>query len=240
MQLSQQTVGYDDWNRRESVTDAGTGTTTYTYHPDGSVKTVTTPDPDGAGPQTAQVTTTWSSGLDSLGYTASGGRIEKTTLPDNTTVSREYAPTGELLKQEGSRQYPVEYTYDYAGRMNTMTTWQDHDAETGAATTTWTYNDAGVMTAKRYHDNKGPDYEYDIRGNLLKRTHARGAVTDYTYNDLGQLTHVDYPASTTPSVNQHLRPCGTPRSSPGRLRHPGLRLQCRHATRLRDLHRRTA
>ncbi|MDT9231941.1 hypothetical protein [Limnospira sp. PMC 1242.20] len=45
--------------------------------------------------------------------------------------------------------------------MKTLTTWQDFAGQTGAAVTTWNYNDAGVLVSKRYHDNKGPDYEYD-------------------------------------------------------------------------------
>ncbi|MDT9272842.1 MAG: hypothetical protein P5672_25930, partial [Limnospira sp. PMC 1234.20] len=57
-----------------------------------------------------------------------------------------------------------------------------------------------VLVSKRYHDNKGPDYEYDIRGLLTKRTWARGLETVYIYNTLGELTHVDYPNSDTPSV----------------------------------------
>ncbi|GEM_PF-2398768 len=200
VQLTQMTYGYDQWNRRNTLTDAGTGTTTTTFHADGSVNTVTTPDPDGTGPLTAQVTTTWSSGLNSLGYTGTGGRIAKVTTPDNKTVTREYFPTGELQKQEGARQYPVEYTFDYAGRMKTMKTWQDKLGNAGIATTTWNYNDAGVMTSKRYDDNKGPDYEYDVRGLLEKRTWARGKVTEYGYDSRRRLETIDYPSSTTSSV----------------------------------------
>ncbi len=200
VQLTQMTYGYDQYNRQNTVTDAGTGTTTTTFHADGSVNSVTTPDPDGTGPLSAQVTTSWSSGLNSLGYTGSGGQIMKVTTADNKTVTREYFPTGELQKHEGARQYPVEYTYDYAGRMKTMKTWQDKVGNTGTATTTWNYNDAGVMTSKRYDDNKGPDYEYDVRGLMEKRTWARGKVTNYGYDSRRRLETIEYPASTTISV----------------------------------------
>ncbi|MCH8514678.1 MAG: hypothetical protein LAT83_23900, partial [Kiritimatiellae bacterium] len=196
VQLSRQDFGYDEWNRRNEIDDAGTGITHHTFHVDGSVETVTRQ----RGTALEQETTTLTSGLGSLGYTSAGGRIEKVTLPDNTTVTREYYPTGELMTQFGSRQYPVAYTYDYAGRMKTLTTWQDFDGDDGKAVTTWSYNDAGVLVSKRYDDNLGPDYEYDIRGRLAKRTWARGAETVYTYNILGELTDVDYPNSTTSSV----------------------------------------
>ncbi|MCC5846429.1 MAG: RHS repeat-associated core domain-containing protein, partial [Verrucomicrobia bacterium] len=196
VQLSRQDFGYDEWNRRNQVTDAGTGTTLTTFHVDGSVATVT----QNPGTALEQQTAFLSSGLGTLGYTTSGGRIEQVTLSDSTTVIREYYPTGELMSQYGSRQYPVAYTHDYAGRMKTLTTWQDFDGDTGAAVTTWNYNDAGVLVSKRYPDTLGPDYEYDIRGLLAKRTWARGAETVYTYNALGELTNVDYPGSATPSV----------------------------------------
>ncbi|MCC5843289.1 MAG: hypothetical protein JJU05_03465, partial [Verrucomicrobia bacterium] len=205
VQLSRQDFGYDLWNRRNQVTDAGTGTTLTTFHVDGSVATVT----QNPGTALEQQTAFLSSGLGTLGYTPQGGRIEQVTLPDSTTVMREYYPTGELMSQYGSRQYPVAYTHDYAGRMKTLTTWQDFDGDTGAAVTTWNYNDAGVLVSKRYPDTLGPDYEHDIRGLLTKRRHSRQSLGDggwarletvYTYNALGELTNVDYPGSATPSV----------------------------------------
>jgi RHS repeat-associated protein len=219
VQLGRQDYGYDSWNRRNSLTDAGTGTTTNTFHVDGSIATVT----QQPGTALEQVTTTLSSGLPIpdgtenppiLGY-SQGGRIEKVTLPDDEIVTREYFPTGELLTQTGSRQYPVEYTYDYAGRMATLTTWQDYDPNpanrSGAAVTTWTYNHAGSLTAKRYNDNLGPDYEYDVRGLLTKRIWARfipnqqppnqqRVTTEYDYDNLGQLLEVSYPGSSTPTI----------------------------------------
>jgi len=45
--------------------------------------------------------------------------------PDNTTMSSTYLFSGELARTWGSRTYPVEYTYDYAGRMQAMKTWKN-------------------------------------------------------------------------------------------------------------------
>ena len=50
-------------------------------------------------------------------------RPANVTQPDNTTVTSVYLLTGELGLQYGSRTYPVAYSYDYAGRMATMTNW---------------------------------------------------------------------------------------------------------------------
>jgi uncharacterized protein RhaS with RHS repeats len=56
--------------------------------------------------------------------------------PDGTSVSTEYHPTGEIKNTWGSRTCPVEYTYDFAGRMKTLKTWQDFAGNSGTATTT--------------------------------------------------------------------------------------------------------
>jgi hypothetical protein len=55
----------------------------------------------------------------------------------------------------------VEYTFDYAGRMKTMTTWQQLDQAmgsglSGSAVTTWYYDTArGWLTNKTYADALG-------------------------------------------------------------------------------------
>ena len=95
------------------------------------------------------------------------GRVWKTTLPDNTSVTNEFFATGLLKKSSGSRTYPVEYTYDFAGRMKTMKTWQGFAANSGAAVTTWNYNQyRGWLDNKRYDDNTGPNYTYTAAGRL--------------------------------------------------------------------------
>ena len=88
-----------------------------------------TPSPDGA--QAGQLTT---NRLDNM------GRVWQTVLPDNTTVTSEYFLTGLLKKRYGSRQYPVEYSYDAQGRLKTMTTWKNFAGSDGAAVTTWNYD----------------------------------------------------------------------------------------------------
>ena len=78
-------------------------------------------------------------------------------------VSTEYFQTGLRKKTYGSRTYPVEYTYDYAGRMKTMKTWQNFAANTGTATTTWNYDVfRGFLTNKTYNAGApGPTYVSD-------------------------------------------------------------------------------
>ena len=130
------------------------------------------------------------------------GRVWKTTLPDNTSVTNEFFATGLLKKSSGSRTYPVEYTYDFAGRMKTMKTWQGFAANSGAAVTTWNYNQyRGWLDNKRYDDNTGPNYTYTAAGRLATRTWARTVsgsplVTTYSYNNAGDMSGVDYSDTT--------------------------------------------
>jgi hypothetical protein len=78
--------------------------------------------------------------------------------PDGAVVTNAFLANGLMQKTWGSRLYPVEYTFDYAGRMRTMTTWQQFNQSSGSgvsgsATTTWNYDTArGWLTNKTYAD----------------------------------------------------------------------------------------
>ena len=117
--------------------------------------------------------------------------------PDGTSVFTEYYLTGELKKTWGSRTYPVEYTYDYAGRMKTLKTWQDFAGNSGTAITTWNYDLAqGWLTNKAYADGAGPVYSNTPAGRLATRKWARlvggqPLVTTYSYNNAGDLATIE-------------------------------------------------
>ena len=97
------------------------------------------------------------------------GRVIQTILPDGTSVTNVYYPNGLLQETYGSRTYPVAYTYDYAGRMKTMTTWTNFASSPGAAVTTWNYDGyRGFLTNKAYADGKGPGYTYTAGGPVAK------------------------------------------------------------------------
>jgi RHS repeat-associated protein len=181
-QLSSLSYAYDSHGRQQTVTDARTGATTYTYDDGDRLISVS-----GNGQTTAY-------GHDSM------GRQTSITLPDGGVVTNIYFPTGELQKSWGARTYPVEHTYDYAGRMKTMKTWRNFAGNSGTAVTTWNYDpNRGLLTSKRYDDNQGPDYTYTPAGRLLTRTWARGVTTTYAYNNAGELVSVDY-SDNTPDV----------------------------------------
>jgi RHS repeat-associated protein len=130
----------------------------------------------------------------------------KTVLPDNSGVTNLFLSTGELQETYGSRTYPVAYTYDYAGRMKTMQTWQNFAGGSGAAVTTWNYDaQRGFLASKQYNDGQGPAYVNTPAGRLHSRTWARTVggqplVTTYGYDQAGQLNSITYNDGTTPNV----------------------------------------
>src|SRR4029077_17921858 len=108
---------------------------------------------------------------------------------------------GLLTNTFGRRTYPVAYTYDVQGRVNTMKTWQNFSGNSGTATTTWNYDSyRGFLSNKRYADNTGPNYTYTAAGRLATRVWARGITTTYSYNAAGDLSASSY-SDSPPAVN---------------------------------------
>ncbi|MBK8856136.1 MAG: RHS repeat-associated core domain-containing protein [Opitutaceae bacterium] len=194
--LSSATLAYDAHGRLESATDDRNGSTIYTYFADDQVHTVTTPDPD-----PARTGVGYDPQLTTYAYDECG-RVATVIQPDGGEVHTTYWPTGLVRRTWGARTYPVEYTYDAQGRLQTLTTWQDFAGDTGRAVTTWNYHPLrGWLSGKRYADGTGPDYAYYPSGRLRTRTWARtpAVTTDYRYNPAGELTGIDY-SDATPDV----------------------------------------
>jgi RHS repeat-associated protein len=196
--ISSTTYGYDVQGRQNAVTDGRNGPTSYTFNSADQATSVTTP---AANPGPAQTTST--------SYDASL-RPWQVTHPDGTSVLSEYYPNGLLKRTYGSRTYPVAYTYDYSGRMATMTTWSSFASQSGARVTTWNYNPArGWLDSQRYPDTTGPDYQYYSSGRLKTRLWARKlsptsntrVETDYTYDGAGGLQSVTYNDGATHGYN---------------------------------------
>jgi RHS repeat-associated protein len=189
-QIGGTTYGYDAFGRQNKMTDARNGTTTVGYNAAGLVATNTTPNPGGGTPETTITT-----------YNNVGQAV-MVTQPDNTTVSSEYLPTGQLRLQYGARIYPVLYTYDAQGRVLTMTNWSNYGGGTGTRGTTWNYDIyRGFLASKTYDGNSaGPSYAYTAAGRLASRVWARGITTTYKYDCAGGLTNVVYSDGATPNV----------------------------------------
>ncbi len=200
-QLGATTNGYDAHGRIGTVQDARTGTTTYGFDNADRVTSVTTPAP--ASGQSAEVTTTYFNNM---------GWVTNVVLPDNGSVSSSYLVTGELATNSGARTYPAAYTYDYAGRPKTLTTWTNFAAAGGATATTWTYDAyRGFLTNKTYADGSGPGYAYTAAGRLARRAWARGVTTTNSYSAAGDLSGVTY-SDSTPAVSLSYDRRGRPSS----------------------------
>ena len=125
-----------------------------------------------------------------------------TNLGVTETWPKHFLTTGELGLQYGSRTYPVGYSYDYAGRMKTMTNWSNFAGNSGARVTTWNYDpNRGWLTGKAYADGTGPTYNYTAAGRLNQRAWVRGITTTYGYDYAGGLNSVSYNDGVTPSVS---------------------------------------
>lgn len=191
-QLSKVTYYYDEHGRQYAATDARNGTTFYTYNDADRVVATITPAPgNGASAQTTTYEHDWA------------GRVTRTVLPDGTSVTNEYHLTGELKKTYGSRNYPVQYSYDAQGRRTNMITWKTFATDSGKATTAWRYDGyRGFLTSKVYDDGNGPSYTYTPAGRMRTRSWARGVVTTYHTNSVGEIFATTY-SDSTPAVTNN-------------------------------------
>ena len=127
-------------------------------------------------------------------------RLLELTLPEGKGVqSMNYNDKGNLLSRSGSQTYPVKYTYDSVGNLETLTTFYG-DSDPAAADisiTSWEYDLRGRLERKVYADGSDVDYTYYDNNRLRTRTNAREQVTTYTYDAWGNVDLIDYPSDQT-------------------------------------------
>jgi YD repeat-containing protein len=75
--------------------------------------------------------------------------------------------------------------------------------------TGWSYDLAGRLLRKTYHDGTHVDYTHDAAGRLATRQWARGITTTYAYNLRDQVTGTTY-SDGTPAVTMSYDPAGRP------------------------------
>ena len=127
-------------------------------------------------------------------------RLLELTLPGNNGIqTMEYDNKGNMIKRSGAQTFPVEYTYDAVGNLETMTTFYgDHDiAAADTSVTRWEYDLRGRLERKIYADGSDVDYTYYKNNRLYTRTNAREQITTYTYDAWGNVDLVDYPVGQT-------------------------------------------
>jgi RHS repeat-associated protein len=164
------------WNQVgqvESVTDNFNHTTSYTYH---------------------------------ASNTPSAGRLDTITYPGVTTVTPSgqkittkswskftWSTRGELLTTSGTAAYPVSYTYDQHGVLETQTTKRGTGTTTVAETTTWQLApNSGVLLKRINADTSEITYTWYANGKAHTRQRESGAKTEWVWNPLGDLTTINY------------------------------------------------
>ena len=87
-----------------------------------------------------------------------------------------------------------------------MTTWQNFNANNGAAVTTWNYDQyRGWLNSKAYADNTGPTYTYTAAGRLQTRTWARNVQTTYGFDNAGNQQTITYSDGTASVLKSYDR-----------------------------------
>jgi RHS repeat-associated protein len=189
-QIGKTSYSYDPHGRQSAVSDARNGATSYSYNNADIVTSVTMPNSGALGDTAQTMLTSYDKML----------RATNVVYPDNTSVATRYQPTGEVALTYGSRTYPVGYSYDYAGRMKTMTNWSNFATGAGSRVTTWNYDAyRGFLTSKADAVGNAVSYTYTGAGRLASRGWARGTNTTYSYNTAGSLSGVSY-SDSTPGV----------------------------------------
>jgi RHS repeat-associated protein len=199
---------YDTSGNLTQETDQGGNVTTYAYDTSGLVTSITTPDPDAAGPLPAAVT--------AFAYD-SNGRLITLTNPDTSTRTYTYDSADNLLTETDELSDTATYGYDLLGRLVSQT-----DRE--SAVTTFGYNAAGALVKTTDALGGETDYEYNSRGWMTKeikpdpdgtgpiarsesifgydvtgnqtsvgRWTTMGVPVTHTYDDAGRLTQSEGP-----------------------------------------------
>ena len=109
-----------------------------------------------------------------------------------------------LVNRKARKGHGHSRAHVYAGRTKTMATWQTYPSA-GDATTTWSYDNGGLLTSKVYqYSSNWIAYAYSAAGRLTNRAWARGLTTGYTYNNAGDLASIAY-SDGTAVTNSHDR-----------------------------------
>lgn len=159
---------YDAEGRLMQKTD-GVGVTTYTYWPNGLLKTVT---------EGGKTTTRTYDALNRLASYADG---------EGNTINYLYHPSGELWKLTYPGNKTVTYEYDAFGRLWTVTDWANRQ-------TTYTYDHASRLTRIDRPNSTYRIQEYDATSQLrgIREYTAAGAVIvyqDLRYDADGRITY---------------------------------------------------
>jgi RHS repeat-associated protein len=177
---------YDAAGRLLTLTDANGHATMKAYDGNGNLLSVTGPDPDGAGPLAAPVT--------SNTYDGSGNVLTRTD-PDNHTSTYTYDAANRLSSETTASGAKTTYAYDANGDLASITDPRGNVAggNPTAYTTTFTYDAAGRRLTATDPLGNVTTSTYDSVGNRTTATDANNHTSSYTYDASGRVLTVTAP-----------------------------------------------
>ncbi|MEO1496632.1 MAG: RHS repeat-associated core domain-containing protein [Planctomycetota bacterium] len=182
-----QAFEYDAVGNQTAVVDENGNRTEFAYDAVNRLTLITEPDPDGAGPLTAPVT--------SFTYDTRGNLLTTTDARGNVTTN-EYDPMSRLARTIDADDEATTFAYDEAGNLAGVTdplgftTQNVYDGRNRLIETT---DPEGGVTRFAYDtddnlvsvvDPVGNEtrFRYDARDRLVQETDPLGEVTSYTYD----------------------------------------------------------
>jgi RHS repeat-associated protein len=186
-------VSWKETNSMGLVTTAhdNGGDITYTYYPDGVVKTITN-----------------GTTVSSMEYNLLGAQT-KLTDPSSGVVEYTWDAYGRLTSQKNARNQTTTYTYYADGRINSIAhpsgegtdvyTYNTNEQLTGIGNSTTSvgrsfgYDSQGRVNSIEENiagSNFSTTFTYDAKGRLSTRTHPSGITETYNYNSSGYLSSI--------------------------------------------------
>ena len=190
-----QSLGYLVKGLLKSATHPVGNIATYTYYPDGSVKTIT----DTAGNTTTNNYNSigWkTSSISPKGYRTDyyydyGGRVEKTVInnPDNPAKNSVLRTTYDAMGRKAKEVSPNLYNPSYDNLAG--------HTYSGDQGTRYTYNASGTVNTVTDPANFITTYTYDIYGNVKTETKPNGSIYQYDYDVMNRLIKVWFKDNAT-------------------------------------------
>lgn len=140
-------------------------------------------------------------------------RVTTITHPGGKTVTYTYSSTSSDVTVRNERNYSTSFAYQAFGdpdarRLSRVTeavgspTSYTYDSLFGKLATvnapgtagdrSWTYLANGLLGSETHKEIGAVSYEYDLAGNMTKRTKPGPVATIYSYDSMNRLTNIDY------------------------------------------------
>jgi RHS repeat-associated protein len=175
------TMTYDNLGNMTSQTDAAGNKTTFQYNNLNQMIKIT----DTAGKQTNYT------------YDASGNVLTTTDANGNTTTNK-YNYKNQLIQTTDALGQVTRFTYGATscgsgcGGTDKLTAVTDAKNQT----TTYEYNQAGLLIRETDPLGNVTSYQYDAKGNMIAKTKPDGRTINYIHDDAGRLLERRYPNNT--------------------------------------------